>query len=176
MYELPIGPNRRLLNDTGWRRHLTEGWSISGVSSFAAGDPLMLEAQFNNTGGVVDYLRPNVVPGVDPHVPRPLPELWFNPAAFSHPEDFTIGNVSRTHPTLRNPGRQNQDLSLNKRFSMAESRTLEFSVSMFNFINHADWNEPDTEIGTVESPNANAGRIIGSEGGRVVQLGLRFSF
>jgi len=176
MYELPFGPNQMFLNSAGWTRHLVADWSISGVSTFRSGTPLRLDAEFNNTGGVVDSLRPNVVPGVDPHVADPGPELWFNPAAFSHPEDFTVGNVPRTHPTLRNPGMQNHDLSMNKRFPTFGDNTLEFSASMFNFINHANWNQPDTEIGTAESPNTNAGRIIGSRGGRVVQLSLRFNF
>ncbi len=176
MYELPFGPNKTFLNSTGWSRHLVAGWAISGFSTFRSGNPLTLEAEFNNTGGVVNSVRPNIVPGVDPHVANPGPELWFNPAAFSHPADFTIGNVPRTHPTLRNPGSQNHDLSMNKRFTTFGDQTLEFSASMFNFVNHADWNNPDTEIGTEDSPNTNAGRIIGSEGGRVVQLSLRFNF
>ena len=53
---------------------------------------------------------------------------------------------------------------------------MEFTASGFNFINHANWNNPDVVIGTAAAPNANAGKIIGSTGGRVVQLGLRFSF
>ena len=176
MYELPIGPNKRFLNSTDWRRHFLEGWSISGVTSFSSGNPLSLSAEYNNTGGVVDFLRPNIVPGVDPHVPNPSPDLWFNPAAFVNPADFTVGNAPRTHPTLRNPSFQNHDAALNKRFVVAADQTLEFSASFFNFVNHANWTDPDTEIGTVESPNVNAGLITGSRGGRVVQLGLRLNF
>ena len=53
---------------------------------------------------------------------------------------------------------------------------MELSAVGFNFLNHANWNDPDTMIGTASAPNANAGRIIGSLGGRVLQLGLRYSF
>jgi hypothetical protein len=31
-------------------------------------------------------------------------------------------------------------------------------------------------IGPASAPNVNAGKIIGSKGGRVIQLGLRLSF
>jgi hypothetical protein len=31
-------------------------------------------------------------------------------------------------------------------------------------------------IGPASAPNVDAGRIIGSHGGRVIQLGLKFSF
>jgi len=67
-------------------------------------------------------------------------------------------------------------LSLAKRFAIDQERAFEFNASAFNFVNRGIWNDPDTNIGTADSPNVNAGKIIGSRGGRVVQLGLRFSF
>jgi hypothetical protein len=176
VYELPLGPSKGLLAFTDWRRYLVEGWSISGMTSVNSGDPLALHPQFNNTGGVVSVLNVNVVPGVSPVVPDQGPELWFNPAAFAQPADFTTGNASRTHPSLLGPGSQNHDLSLTKRFSLAADRSVEFSAVGFNFINRANWNDPDTIIGPEDAPNANAGKIIGSRGGRIVQLGLRYSF
>jgi hypothetical protein len=65
---------------------------------------------------------------------------------------------------------------VNKRFTLKADRTVELSAVGFNFINHANWTDPDTVIGTFAAPNVNAGRIIGSRGGRVVQLGIRYSF
>lgn len=176
MYELPIGANKPYLAYQDWRRFLTNGWSISGISSVSSGEPLAIRPQFNNTGGVIAGLRVNTVPGVDPNVPNQSPSLWFNPAAFEHPADFTLGNGPRTHPTLRNPTAQNHDLSVSKRFPIDQERTLEFNASGFNFINRGNWSDPDVTIGTASAPNANAGKIIGSIGGRVIQLGLRFSF
>jgi len=93
-----------------WRRYLVEGWSLSGVTTWASGEPVALRPQFNNTGGVVDGLNVSVVPGVDPHVSDPGPNLWFNPAAFTQPADFTTGDASRTNPALRMPGNQNHDV------------------------------------------------------------------
>jgi hypothetical protein len=176
MYELPFGANKMFLAVSDWRRYLVDGWSISGVTTVASGDPLSLHPQFNNTGGVVDALNVNIVPGVDPHVANRGPELWFNPLAFVQPPDFAIGDASRTHPSLRNPGNQNHDLSVNKRIAVSPERSLEFSMVGLNFINHADWSNPDSVIGPLTAPNLNAGKIIGSTGGRVIQLGLRFSF
>lgn len=175
-YEPPLGPGRALFAFSDWRRHLVEGWSLSGMSSILGGEPLALRPQFNNTGGVVTALRVHVVPGVDPRVPDPGPERWFNPAAFDQPPDFTLGNGPRTHPVLRAPLFQNHDLALNKRFALSPDRTLEISAVGLNFLNHANWNEPDQVIGPASAPNVNAGKIIGSRGGRVIQLGLRFSF
>ncbi len=175
-YELPLGSNKRLLAFNDWRHYLVDGWSVSGVATLYSGEPLALQPEFNNTGGVVTALNVNVVPGVDPRVPNPSPEQWFNPAAFDQPADFSIGNASRTNPVLRGPISQNQDLSLTKRFALAPDRSVEFSAVGLNFLNHANWTEPDTTIGPASAPNVNAGKIIGSRGGRVVQLGLRISF
>jgi hypothetical protein len=176
VYELPIGPSKPFLAYTDWRRFVVEGWSISGMTAVNSGDPLALRPQFNNTGGVVGELNANVVPGVDPRVAEPGPDLWFNPAAFAQPADFTVGNASRTHPYLLAPGSQNHDLSLTKRFPLAADRTVELSAVGFNFVNHANWNDPDVVIGPESAPNVNAGKIIGSRGGRVIQVGLRYSF
>ena len=115
------------------------------------------------------------MPGVSPSVSNQSPTLWYNPAAFTQPADFTLGNASRTISIL-NPGLQNHDLSLAKRFPLDADRAVEFTASAFNFLNHANWNNPDPVIGSVASPNTDAGHIIGSRGGRVVQLGLRLSF
>ena len=176
IYELPLGASKPFLRVSDWRRHLVDGWSITGVATMQSGNPVYLHPQFNNTGRVLTTLNVNVVPGVDPHLANPGPELWFNPAAFDQPPDFSLGNASRTHPTLRNPGNQNWDLTVNKRVSLAADRTLEVSAAGFNFINHANWTDPDNVIGPASAPNVNAGKIIGSNGGRVIQLGLRFSF
>ena len=176
MYELPIGRGKTLLAYSDWRGHLVDGWSLSGSSSYSSGSPISLRPLFNNTGGVISSLRVNLVPGVNPHVAQPGPDGWFNPAAFDQPADFTLGNASRTHPSLRSPLSQNHDVSVTKRFTLAAGKTLEFNAIGLNFLNHANWNYPDTVIGPAASPNINAGKIIGSSGGRVLQLGLMVSF
>ena len=176
VYEIPIGTNKPFLSSSDWKRYLANGWSVSGTALLQSGNPLYLRPQFNNTGGIIRALNVNVVPGVNPHVDDPVPSLWFNPQAFDQPPDFTLGNASRTHPTLRNPGSQNYDLSLNKRVALSPDRTIEFSAAGFNFINHANWEAPDNVIGPSNAPNVNAGKIIGSRGGRVIQIGLRLSF
>ena len=175
IYELPFGPGKQFLKSGVWKP-FAGGWSVSGVTTFESGPPIRVEAQFNNTGGVIPVLRASAVPGADPNVENRGPELWFNPAAFTQPADFTPGNVSRTHPTLRNPGFQNHDLTMTKRFALSASQSLEFVASGFNFTNTANWNWPDSRIGPRSAPNANAGRIVGSNGGRILQLSLRFNF
>ena len=175
-YELPVGANKPFLTYSDWRRYFVDGWAFSGTASLAAGTPIALRPEFNNTGGVISALNVNVVPGVNPAVSNPGPSQWFNPAAFDQPPDFTLGDAARTNPTLRNPGSQNYDLSVSKRVALGAERAVEFDAAGFNFLNHANWDDPDPVIGPPTAPNVNAGKIIGSRGGRVIQLGLRFSF
>jgi hypothetical protein len=174
-YDLPVGAGKHFLQFRDWRRHLVDGWSISDISTLQDGGPIALEALFNNTGGVISALRVDTVAGVNPNVPDQSPNQWFNPAAFIQPPDFTLGDASRTISIL-NPGLTNHDLSLAKRFAIDADRAVEFTASAFDFLNHANWNNPDPVIGSLASPNTDAGHIIGSRGGRVVQLGLRISF
>lgn len=176
IYELPFGSGKPLLHFSDWRRSLVSGWSISGMATWDDGRPLALHPEFNNTGNVLSTLNVNVVPGVDPHVANPGPDLWFNPAAFSQPTDFTLGNGPPTEPNLLGPGYNSMDLSMSKRLPIGGDRTVELSASAFDFLNHANWNYPDTAIGPATAPNINAGHIIGSHGGRVIQFGLNVSF
>jgi hypothetical protein len=175
-YELPFGKGKWLLGDGELLGRVLGGWSLSGLTTLRGGTPLQLRPLFNRTGGIVNNLRVNVVPGVDPKVDAPSADRWFNPEAFAQPEDFTLGNASRTHPDLRSPGEQFHHLSVTRRIELTSDTSLEFVTEAFNFPNHANLNDPDTRIGPDSSPNLNAGRIIGSTGGRVMQMGLRILF
>lgn len=179
-YELPFGKGKKLFNNddvvSRVMAPLLGGLSLSGLTTWRNGTPLILRPLFNRTGGIVGNLRVNVVPGVDPTAEEQSPQQWFNPAAFAQPDDFTLGDASRTHPNLRGPSDQFHHLSLTKRIELSADASLEFVTESFNFTNHANLNDPDTRIGSESSPNLNAGKIIGSTGGRVMQLGLRILF
>ena len=175
-YELPMGPGRPLLGRLGPLGKLVSDWTVSGYTRWYSGDPIVLEPMFNNTGGIVRYLQVDPVPGINPHVSDPGPNGWFNPHAFVDPPDFALGSVGRTHPTLRNPDYRNHDISITKRVVLSQEQSVELLVQSFNFLNQGNWMDPDNEIGPANARNVNAGRIIGSRGGRVLQLGLRYNF
>lgn len=175
-YEFPFGKGRKLFNNGGVLDRVMGGWSLSGITTFSGGTPLQLRALINRTGGLIGNLRVNPVPGADPQVENQTAENWFNADAFLQPDDFTPGSGPRTHPNLRTPGDQFHHLSLTKRVILGADASLEFVTESFNFPNHANLNDPDSRIGSTANPNLNAGRIIGSTGGRVMQLGMRILF
>jgi hypothetical protein len=176
VYELPFGNGKALFNQAGFLSKVLGDWSLSGFTSWRSGDPILLEPQFNNTGTVVNGLRVNMVPGIDPRVANPGPDLWFNPLAFEHPGDFELGNGPRTHPSMLNPSFRNHDLAVTKRVPISAEKSLEFLFQSFNFLNMGNWNNPDSTIGPNNARNFNAGRIVGSVGGRVLQVGARYNF
>jgi hypothetical protein len=176
LYELPFGSGDPPFHFLVWGRRVVSNWSVSGTAYWNDGTPLAMHPEYNNTGGVISALNVNVVPGVNPHVAHPGPSLWFNPAAFDQPADFTLGDGPRTEPGLLGPGYNTMDISVNKRMPMGGDRALEFSATAIDMLNHANWNYPDTGIGPASALNVDAGHIIGSHGGRVIQIGLKFSF
>ena len=127
---------------------------------------MSLRPQFNNTGGVISICGSTQC-RCDPHVARPGPDGWFNPAAFDQPADFTLGNASRTHPSLREPASQNHDLSMSKRFSLSASKSLEFNAVGTELPESCELERPRYGHRAARAPNVNAGKIIGSSGGRV---------
>jgi hypothetical protein len=176
VYELPIGGSKSNFNLSPWEQALVSNWSVSGRIYLDDGSPLSIHPEFNNTGGVISGLTVDTVPGVSPTVAHSNPNLWFNPAAFIQPPDFTLGDAPRTVDAILGPGVHNFDATLVKRIETGKDTTVEFTTTAFNVFNHGDWNTPDTAIGSVATPNTDAGHIIGSHGGRVIQLGLTFNF
>jgi hypothetical protein len=176
VYDIPVGNGKSGLNLSGWQQAIVGNWSVSGRVYADSGYPLAIHPEYNNTGGIISGLTVNSVPGVSPVVSNPSPNLWFNPAAFIQPPDFTLGDSPRTLASVLGPGVHSFDATLVKRVETGRDTTLEFTTTAFNVFNHADWDTPDTAIGSAAAPNTNAGHIIGSHGGRVIQLGLTFNF
>jgi len=129
---------------------------------------------------------------------------WFNPNSFSNaqcgdadhlgmctpgsgifPSDTqAVASASaRTYGTaprnfLRGPGAVNLDLSVAKTTVIAEKVSLEIRADFFNFLNHAEFSNPDTDIqdlGSTFGEVLNTG-VPGDPRPRIIQLGARLSF
>jgi hypothetical protein len=125
--------------------------------------------------GATQNQRPNVT--ADAEGPRTVEE-WFNRAAFARPTTGTFGNLGRN--SLRGPGVNKWDLSLNKTFALAERTRLTFRCEVFNAFNHPSFTTIGTALNTTAAgvnPGLNSfGVVTGTRDARVMQLALKLNF
>ncbi len=145
VYELPIGPGKRFLNQGGTvRKNLIGGWKISMANYYESGVPLGTNAcanQFNCDpliGNIFTGNRPNRVSGQAFGINwnnyyKGLPVI--NTGAFSFPGAWTIGNGAPLYNTLRAPPYLDEDATLGKKFFFGERFSGELTIQFFNVLN-----------------------------------------
>jgi hypothetical protein len=174
--------------------YLLGNWTVGGLAAFRSGFPYTVINGNSNTlvnGGVVYNPRPDIVnPSqavLSNSIPVPGGKQSLNPAAFQTVQG-TLGNEGRN--AFIGPGIYNIDLSLGRTFGLPwlrESATMTLRADAFNFLNHANLNNPDPYLG--DGPFfgvASFGRLGKQSGfpavsplnetGRQIQLLLRLQF
>jgi hypothetical protein len=91
----------------------------------------------------------------------------------------TYGTLPRNF--FRGPGRINFDLAVAKTTPLYPERvSLEFRVEFFNILNHAEFANPDTTLGSPTfgqiTTTGNPGAIEPTALPRIIQLGARVRF
>jgi hypothetical protein len=84
----------------------------------------------------------------------------------------TIGNSGRRF--FSGPGINNFDLTLQKDLKIAESKSLEFRVEMFNAFNHAQFYGPQSVDGNIG--DSTFGQVVSAAPPRLIQLAAKFVF
>lgn len=171
IYELPF-----------WRRQNTflkkmlGGWQVSGVALVVSGQPLTV-CRGDDVAGVGDSeCQPWDIVG-DTRVANPSfsegrnvdQNFWFNPAAFARPAPGRFGNAGRN--ILRGPSFQSWDVAIFKTFPVTETTKVQFRSEFFNFPNHPNLTNPDTN-----PTSANFGRVLSKAGQRNIQFGLKLYY
>jgi hypothetical protein len=171
-WDIPVGRNRRFtLSGNKFADILLGGWRLSGVHTWATGmpftptvsnAPLLNDPDFSS-------VRADVVG--DWHVSNPNSGQWFNPAAFSEPQQaFRQGTAGRN--SLRGPRLFNSNLSLSKNLFISERRSLDLRADAFNVFNHVNYANPQSTI-----DESGAGQITSIQVPmRQMQFGLHFRF
>jgi Carboxypeptidase regulatory-like domain/TonB dependent receptor len=178
-YELPIGPGKRYLSDHGVVGTIVGGWGVSVVAAYQAGTVLPI------SGGSQQPLfngpaRPNIVAGVDQKAFHggkfnPATDTYLNPAAFSDPGAFAIGDAPPTLPDVRGFPSYNENISIIKNTKIYEAGTLQFRAEFFNAFNRVVFAAPDTNFNDVVT--GGFGKVTGQfNSPRVIQFALRFDF
>jgi hypothetical protein len=184
MYELPIGPNKKL-NVTGVAGKIVGGWSITGIQSYRSGNALQIgtsglrgDSIFN--GG----FRPDLIPGVPMVIDQGGPVAfgtgtpYLNPAAFAQvPKTdnnvpLRLGTAPRFLSNIRGPAMASESFGILKRVEFSEARNVEIRGDFSNAFNRAGRGDPVTDV---TSPLF--GRITGARyGPRNIQLEARITF
>ncbi|MFL6353858.1 MAG: TonB-dependent receptor domain-containing protein [Bryobacteraceae bacterium] len=171
-WDLPFGRNRRwTLGNNLIADAVLGGWRLSGVHTFGSGLPFtpgvsnapLLNTDFNN-------VRAEVIG--NPSVSDPNASQWFNPAAFSAPQQpFRNGTAGRN--SLRGPRLSVSNLSLSKDLIPSERWALELRADAFNVFNHVNLGLPNSTIDELSS----AGQITYVQVPmRQMQFGLHLQF
>ncbi|HTU44310.1 MAG TPA: TonB-dependent receptor [Bryobacteraceae bacterium] len=171
-WDLPFGRNRYWkLGGNAVADAVLGGWRLSGVHTFASGEPFtptVANAPLLNDPDFAS-VRADVVGNWQ--VPNQSANLWFNPAAFSEPQQpYRQGTAGRN--SLRGPGLAVSNISLAKNLLLSERRSLELRADAFNVFNHANLANPSSTI-----DESGAGQITAIEVPmRQMQFGLHFQF
>jgi len=143
VWELPFGRGKQYLT-SGVASKILGGWSLSGLATARTGIPINITISRKAAAlpdGNTSGQRPNLVPDVSIYAnPQSVPNLWFNPLAFSTPANGTWGNLGRYIAV--GPHNYEIDTGLQKRFHLSERVGLNFRASAFNLLNNPQWNNP----------------------------------
>ena len=184
VYMLPLRADGALA------RRVLEGWSISPIVNLQSGNPFspivpltgtLLPGQtpapgvIYNSGSLLGFDRPNVVPGQPLKLSNPSPSGYLNPAAFTR-ANGTFGNAGRN--ILTGPGFQDVDLGISKNTLIKESVSLQFRAEAFNLFNHPNFTQPVNSILATNYGQITATRTARGDLGssRQIQLGLKLIF
>jgi len=172
-----------------WLARATQGWNLSGITTFQTGFPLDVVDLNEPSGGCLPsdfscWDGPNQVGPVQYMNPRTTGS-WFSPAAFapvtcspSCPADgvspsniLAYGNAPRN--VLRGPGLNNWNIVMYKDTKITERTTVQLRLESYNTFNHTQFNP--NGVGTNVSAG-NFGVINQAHEPRLVQLAAKFIF
>ena len=162
----------------GAAKRLTEGWALSGISTFAKGEPIQLMETDDNSlsGTFADTIdKPSYNPGNGPLFVNRNPrnsagQPYFNPNYFVTEPVGQVGNAMRRF--FSGPGIYNFDMALLKDTRITESMQVQFRAEAFNIFNHAQFMNPS---GNIDNTGV-FGFVTSARDPRIMQLALKFLF
>lgn len=185
VYDLP-----NLSNAPKIVKALINSWSVNGMVTSRSGTPVEITS-FRQIGAEFVPLRPDLILGVPLYIyDSSLPGgRKINIDAFSIPTELRQGNLGRN--ALRGFSMYQIDLSLQRQFSLSESKKIQFKVDFFNILNHPNFGDPvsDLDFPSFGISERMLGRSLGAGGlgggfsplyqiggPRSIQLALKFLF
>jgi hypothetical protein len=180
--DLPFGKGKKIGGSaSGVGGKVISGWGVNGIATFQSGYPIQLQSPdlSNSFGG---YSRPVSV-GQSGKLTGPAQDRlneWFDTSAYTLPEPFTFGNLSRSLPDVRTHGINNFDFAVfkNTRFGPDERLGLQFRTEFFNLFNRTEFGYPDTKCCRPPVGDNPKFGVVSSQANfpRLIQFALRFVF
>ena len=175
VYELPVGRGKRFASNVN--RFVDEaigGWKLSGSDVTYSALPVTASSPSYYSSLVYAFTgaaRPNQIAPV--HITGRTLNQYFGTTAQSsftqQPQD-AFGNVRPF--SLRGPGYEQIDMSLQKSFALFHENAFDFRVDGFNLFNIASYATPDSGV-----TDSNFGQITNtSSTERHLQLSLKYKF
>jgi hypothetical protein len=136
-----------------------------------SGNPVNIVTTNSGVNGMSGTLRPDVS---GPIAIFGSPERWFDTSVFTAVPRF--GNLGRN--IVVGPGIQNADLSIAKDTTIGEKMRVQFRAEIFDVLNHANFAQPGTIVGSPSFGRITSTRFPTGELGssRQIQLGVRLMF
>jgi hypothetical protein len=169
---------------------LTQGWTITGITTFQTGFPLEIADLSDPSGGCdtggdfTCWDGPNQVAPVKYMNPRTT-GYWFDPSSFAPvscaPSCPAVG-VSPTSVAaygdaprnpLRGPGLNNWDFLLYKDTAITERTKIQLRLEAYNIFNHTQFDSDGTHTNV---SGAGFGTITAAQNPRLMQIAAKFIF
>ena len=169
-------PTDNLLGHGDIAKRAASGWSISGITSFAAGLPVRItendDRSLIGSGGLDEpsYANNGSHLFVDRN-PR-SGKAYFNPDYFVAEPLGQVGNSMRRF--FGGPGILNSDLTLMKDTHITEATQLQFRAEAFNVFNHTQFNNPSGNFNN--SGYDGFGYVTSARDPRIMQVALKLLF
>jgi hypothetical protein len=151
-------------------RNVLGGWQLNGIFQWQTGFPLTV-TEGSNLDIRLLTARPDVT--CDPNNGPKTPAQWFDTSCFVRRSVAETaerpGNEGRD--IVRGPGLTRTDLSLFKNVEVHKNHALQLRIEAFNLFNQVRFGQPGSTIGT-----PTFGAITVADDGRIIQLGVKYSF
>jgi hypothetical protein len=159
-------------------KRFTAGWELSGVSTFAKGEPVQISENDDNSllgafNANVD--KPNYANDGTPLYENRNPRKglpYFNPNYYVPEQIGQVGNAMRR--SFSGPGIDNYDMALLKSTTITESTKLQFRAEAFNVFNHTQFQNPSGNINN--NGLGGFGYVNSARDPRIMQVALKFLF
>lgn len=173
------------LSSKGLLSAVSTGWSLDAVAKARTAAPYNLtDISEIISGGLVEYGRPNLIPGVPLYLKSSTAAggRTINPQAFYF-SGKSSGSLGRN--ALRGFGASQVDMVLRRKFNLSDRVSLQLRAEVYNVFNHPSFaiNSPNLESSQTLGQSLGTGGLFGGlvpmyqvGGPRSIQLGMKLQF